>query len=168
MPEIDESLPIRKDEEELFVQQNPADSVKKIKRGSYATKDADMGGIYGATPPLLQRQVQAPAQASAPAGNRKIFQNLLSSHVVRIKQEDQQESDSRASLSVSIPKRYRLTYQERQTDNGLEIDLATPVQETFIRPDPDANNTKSEEDIDMSEPALVGASSDTISSTASG
>lgn len=87
---------------------------------------------------------------------------------VQIKQERDEGSGSRARLSIAVPN--RIAYQERETENGVVIDLDTPVEETFIKPDPDANTQPSKEAdyTIMVEQAPGHDVTDNSSSTASG
>ena len=67
---------------------------------------------------------------------------------VPIKQEQSPPESRRGSrLSIDVPS--RKTYQEQLKDGGDIIDLSTPVEETFIKPDPDANVQTSNNDNDV-------------------
>ena len=64
----------------LFVEQDltqtKTKTAPKVKTEADTTQDSNIGDAYDATPPPLQRQIQA-APTQAPAGNDTILQALL-------------------------------------------------------------------------------------------
>lgn len=78
---------------------------------------------------------------------------------VPLKQEGQ-DNDAKARLSINVSK--RTPWLERQTNNGVQIDLTSPVEDAFTEPDPDANRqtAKEIEDTIMAEEAPVDVASE--------